>query len=116
MRLAARFGGWVTTGHPADTQDEWWQGVAELAALFDGIVVENDGVADTAPRYLSLDSAPVFSLTSVGAFTDAAGRAAELGFTDIVIHWPRSTGPYAGRETVLEQVVSDVLPGLRNSA
>ena len=63
-------------------------------------------------RYLSLDAGPMFSLSSVTAFTDAAGRAAELGFTDIVTHWPRSTDPYAGHESVLERVASDVLPGL----
>jgi hypothetical protein len=54
----------------------------------------------------------VFSLSSVEAFRDAAGRAGELGFTDIISHWPRSSSPYEGRETVLEQVAHDVLPEL----
>jgi len=38
-----------------------------------------------------------------------AGRAAELGFTDVVAHWPRPDGPYAGSAVVLEAVASDVL-------
>ncbi len=115
MKLAARFGGgWVTSGQPAETLDEWWQGVGALAKRFEQILDETG--RGGVHRYLSLDAAPVFSLTSADAFTDAAGRAAELGFTDIVTHWPRSSGPYAGRETVLEQVVSDVLPNLRDTA
>jgi alkanesulfonate monooxygenase SsuD/methylene tetrahydromethanopterin reductase-like flavin-dependent oxidoreductase (luciferase family) len=115
MRLAAAFGhGWATTGLPADTLDEWWQGVEKLCGRFDEALAEAGRESGSVHRYLSLDSAPVFSLASVGAFTDAAGRAAELGFTDIVTHWPRSSGPYAGRETVLERVVTDVLPELRN--
>lgn len=118
MRLAARYGaGWVTTGpEAAKAQDEWWRGVEEMATKFEQILADAGRDPAKVQRYLSLDSAPVFSLSSVGAFTDAAGRAAELGFTDIVVHWPRSSGPYQGRETVLEQVVSDVLPGLRGVA
>jgi alkanesulfonate monooxygenase SsuD/methylene tetrahydromethanopterin reductase-like flavin-dependent oxidoreductase (luciferase family) len=116
MRLTARFGGgWITNGNRAATLDEWWQGVAELSKKFDEIIAESGRDNATVHRYLSLDAAPVFSLASVGAFTDAVGRAGELGFTDVVTHWPRSGGPYEGRETVLEQVVSDVLPGLRNA-
>jgi alkanesulfonate monooxygenase SsuD/methylene tetrahydromethanopterin reductase-like flavin-dependent oxidoreductase (luciferase family) len=116
MRLTARFGGgWITNGGHAETLDEWWQGVAELSKKFDEVIAESGRDNATVHRYLSLDAAPVFSLASVGAFTDAVGRADELGFTDVVTHWPRSGGPYEGRETVLEQVVSDVLPGLRNT-
>ena len=46
-------------------------------------------------RYLNLDSAPTFSLTSAAAFEDAVGRAAALGFTDVITHWPRTTSPSA---------------------
>ena len=41
------------------------------------------------------------------------GRAAELGFTDLVAHWPRPSEPYAGDEGVLERVASEVLPRWR---
>ena len=47
---------------------------------------------------------PQFALESVGAFEDAVGMATELGFTDVVCHWPRPEGPYAGSEAVLEAV------------
>jgi len=114
MKVAATFGGgWVTTGRAAETLDEWWRGVAGLAERFDAVLAGSGRERDEVHRYLSLDAAPVFSLVSKDAFVEATGRAAELGFTDVVVHWPRSSGPYAGREAVLEEVVDDVLPGLR---
>lgn len=114
MRLAARLGeGWVTTGRPADSQEEWWRSVRELADRFTDAVRAAGRDQGDVRRYLSLDAAPVYSLSSLGAFADAAGRAAELGFTDVVVHWPRSGSPYQGREAVLEQVAEDLLPRLR---
>ena len=62
--------------------------------------------ASSVDRYLSLYSGAVFSQQSVGVFEDAVGRAAELGFTDAVTHWPRESGPYAGDVRVLEQVAA----------
>ena len=38
------------------------------------------------------------------------GRAGELGFTDVITHWPRPDGPYAGDVSVLETVASEVIP------
>ena len=63
-------------------------------------------------RYLSLDGAPRFSLESAELFTEMVGRAGELGFTDVVTHWPRAEGVYAGSEAVLEEVAGR-LPDLR---
>lgn len=109
MRIAAGFGqGWVTTGKGGDTIEDWWAGVADLAKKF----TDTPGT-DGLDRYLSLDSAPVFSLSSVDYFREAAGRAGELGFTDIITHWPREDGVYAGRLSTLERVVQTVLPELR---
>jgi alkanesulfonate monooxygenase SsuD/methylene tetrahydromethanopterin reductase-like flavin-dependent oxidoreductase (luciferase family) len=114
MTLAARFGAaWATTGRKSETLDEWWKSVAELSEVFEEKLELVGRDSASILRYLSLDAAPVFSLASVDAFTDAAGRAAELGFTDIVTHWPRSHGEYEGRELILEKVASDVLPGLQ---
>ncbi|WP_430780042.1 LLM class flavin-dependent oxidoreductase [Actinoplanes sp. G11-F43] len=112
MRLAARHGdGWVTTGPQAETAEEWWREVAAIHGRFQDAV---GAVGRTGPvdRYLNLDTSPVFSLSSVGAFTDAVGRAAELGFTDVITHWPRESSWYAGDEKVLEAVVAE-LPRLQ---
>lgn len=104
MRVAAGGDAWATTGPPGDpgTVDAWWRGVADLVARFDEIAVSAGRDPAEIDRYLDLDSAPVYSLTSVDTFTDAAGRAAALGFTDAIVHWPRPAPPYAGNERVLD--------------
>ncbi len=115
MTLAARHGdGWVTTGLPAEDRDEaaWWRSVATLSGRFDEALAAAGRPAGDIARYLNLDSSPVYSMSSAGAFTDAVGRAAELGFTDVVAHWPRASGWYAGSEKVLETVAAQ-LPRLR---
>lgn len=115
MALAARYGdGWVTTGLPPEDGDlaAWWGSVATLSARFDEALAAAGRPAGAVSRYLNLDSAPMYSMTSADAFTDAVGRAAELGFTDVVAHWPRASGWYAGSEKVLE-TVAGLLPRLR---
>jgi alkanesulfonate monooxygenase SsuD/methylene tetrahydromethanopterin reductase-like flavin-dependent oxidoreductase (luciferase family) len=100
MALAARFGqGWVTTGKAGVDGAPWWRLVADHAKRF-------EDTGSTADRYLSLDASGTYSLSSVDCFADAAGRAAELGFTDVLTHWPRKDSWYAGSEAVLEQVVA----------
>jgi alkanesulfonate monooxygenase SsuD/methylene tetrahydromethanopterin reductase-like flavin-dependent oxidoreductase (luciferase family) len=113
LRLAARYGqGWVTIGTGGDDADSWWRGVAELSARLDGVLEQAGRQRDTLDRYLMIDSGPEYSLSSVSAFTDAVGRAGELGFTDVLVHWPRESSWYAGDESVLEAVAGQVLPKL----
>lgn len=102
MALAARFGqGWTTYGpvppdeRTASAQDQWWAGLAELAVQYDEIEALA-GRREPARRYLSIDGAPVFSLESVDTAVEGVHRAAELGFTDVVLHRPRADGIYAG--------------------
>ncbi|GAB3691548.1 LLM class flavin-dependent oxidoreductase [Angustibacter aerolatus] len=111
IRLAARRGeAWATTGttRPDDGQARWWQGVAEALDRYRTACDE----LGRAPgdRYLNLDSGAVFSLSSADAFTEAVGRARELGFTDVVTHWPREHGEYAGDERVLDEVAQHLDP------
>ena len=108
IRLAATLGdGWITYGGRGETLDEWFAHVAELVGRFDDAV---DAVGrGPLDRVLSLDSSPRFSLESVELYAEMAGRARELGFTDVVTHWPRPDGPYAGDLAVLEAVASSVV-------
>ncbi len=111
MAVAARWGqGWATTGAEGDA-DTWWDGVAALVRRFDEVCAEQGSGPDR--RYLSVDSA-TYALSSRGHFADVVGRATGLGFTDVVTHWPRPDGVYAGSEAVLEQVAAD-LPALRRA-
>ncbi|HEV7172100.1 LLM class flavin-dependent oxidoreductase [Pedococcus sp.] len=106
LRLAAAYGqGWVTYGRGGDTLEDWWAGIAELTRALD----EAEAAATRAEplrRYLSLDGSPRFSLENAALFEEMVGRAADLGFTDVVTHWPRDEGPYAGSESVLDDVAS----------
>jgi alkanesulfonate monooxygenase SsuD/methylene tetrahydromethanopterin reductase-like flavin-dependent oxidoreductase (luciferase family) len=105
LRLAARLGdGWVTTGRDGDDLDGWFDDVGSLAGHYE----EACAGAGRAPgrRILLLDAAPRYALESAGLHAEMSGRAAELGFTDVVTHWPRPEGPYAGDEAVLEEVAA----------
>ncbi len=117
MRIAARFGrGWVTTGFGGDTEESWWRGVAEANRQFSEALQAEGRDPAKVDRYLQSDSGPVFSLSSVDQFRDVLGRAGELGFTDVITHWPRPDAPYGGSESVLEEIASDVLPALHGES
>ena len=104
IRLAARQGeGWVTTGGSEEDREQWWSGIATLSRRF-----EDEYEASARPgeiaRVLSLDIESDYSLASAAAYEDAVGRAEALGFTDVVAHWPRDEGIYAGTESVLDEI------------
>ncbi|GAB3124142.1 LLM class flavin-dependent oxidoreductase [Glaciibacter psychrotolerans] len=107
LGVVARFGsGWVTTGADGVVGDAWWAAVGTLVARL-GDAAEAAGRDPLSiDRYLSLDSGGSYSLTSADAFEDAVGRAAEHGFTDVISHWPRADGIYAGSEAVLDEVAT----------
>jgi len=108
LRLATQYGaGWVTTGVKSPDFDSWFASVVGLSHRLDDVLEGRK-----LDRYLALDSAR-FSLSSVDAFEDVVGRAAELGFTDVITHWPRAEGVYAGSEDVLETVAAGVIPRWR---
>jgi alkanesulfonate monooxygenase SsuD/methylene tetrahydromethanopterin reductase-like flavin-dependent oxidoreductase (luciferase family) len=110
IALAARLGdGWVTTGSRALGPESWWQTIADSMSRFTDALAAAGREAADVPTYLSLDASGRYALASPGAFTDAVGRAGELGFSDVITHWPRPDGPYAGQESVLEDVAADVL-------
>ncbi len=116
MAVAARLGqGWITYGPTYATEDEpgaaaqerWWRGLAEQAAAFDEVVAAHR--APGAPplrRYLSLDGAPLYSLSDVARACEDLARAESLGFTDVIVHWPRAEGIYAGDESALEALAT----------
>ena len=101
----------VTTGVRADSLAGWWQSVADAAARFDDALDAAGRPAEDVRRFLSLDASGTFALTSADYFADAVGRAAELGFTDVITHWPRPSGWYAGDESVLESVAARISSG-----
>jgi len=112
IALAARFGdGWVTTGRPSEDLEVWWREVGGGLRRFDDALAQAGRAPEAVPKYLSLDAAGVYALSSVEYLVNAVGRAGELGFTDVITHWPRPDGPYAGEESVLEAGAAQLLPG-----
>jgi alkanesulfonate monooxygenase SsuD/methylene tetrahydromethanopterin reductase-like flavin-dependent oxidoreductase (luciferase family) len=114
LRLVVEYGsGWVTTGPKVETLDGWWAALAELCGRLDEALGTAGRDSATLERHLNLDSSPQFALSSAGSFEEMVGRAGELGFTDVITHWPRPDGPYAGDVGVLETVASQVIPQFR---
>lgn len=109
LRLAARLGQrWVTTGPPAAA------GRHDDRAVLDAVRRQRDGLEE-ACRAAGRDPATIdrmflhmgdvaSALDSADAFEDLAGRYAELGFTDLAIHYPRPEPPFAGDPGVLDVI------------
>jgi alkanesulfonate monooxygenase SsuD/methylene tetrahydromethanopterin reductase-like flavin-dependent oxidoreductase (luciferase family) len=115
LRLAAGAGqGWATTGGRRDGGEAgWWAAVAELADRFGEALASTGRAPGEVDRMLSIDAGPRFTLESVELFTDYVGRARELGFTDVVAHWPVPGAPvYDAAEEMVERVAA-ALPGVR---
>ncbi|SOE72190.1 Luciferase-like monooxygenase [Streptomyces sp. OV198] len=114
MKLAARHGqAWVTTGDPklyeTGTPEQSVQAihgqVEKLAAACAAVgrdVSELDKILLTG--FTPDRGRP---LESLDAFVDFAGRHAELGFTDIVIHWPIRDSDFAADEKVFERIAME---------
>ena len=116
MALAARFGqGWATYGpvldpdaglSPAAAQEAWWSGLAAQVEQLREIAGRLAPEGRVPDLYLNLDGAPVYSVESPATLVEGVERAADLGFTDVVVHWPRAEGIYAGSEDDLVEGLS----------
>jgi hypothetical protein len=113
MRLAAEYGEtWVTTGdrRPSDALLDARTGAdvvrAQIARLEDACdAIGRD--PSTLKRLVLTGPELDGGLASVERFRDTVGRYAEVGVTDLVVHWPRSSEPYAADPTVFERIFSD---------
>ncbi|MFT4126710.1 MAG: LLM class flavin-dependent oxidoreductase [Gordonia sp. (in: high G+C Gram-positive bacteria)] len=106
VRFAARHGdAWVTTGGSGDTLDEWFTRVAHNREVYEQTRADA-GHASTPDTYLSINAAPGNPLESIGRFDEISSRAAGLGFTDLIVHWPRVAEPYRGDVAVLDALAA----------
>jgi alkanesulfonate monooxygenase SsuD/methylene tetrahydromethanopterin reductase-like flavin-dependent oxidoreductase (luciferase family) len=106
MRLAARLGqGWVTTGGAANDREQWWRTVADLSRRFNTSLANADRPPHDVDRYLVLDALRPSALTA-DEFAESVDRASDLGFTDVVFHWPRPGEPFAGDERLLDDIAA----------
>ena len=111
MRLAqSRAEGWVTNGpsHQGVSSQEWWASVGAAVASFDALAAELESpLAAGYVRLLNIEEA-VGRATSVAEIVDVIARAASLGFTDVVLAWPRPTPPYQGDEAWMEGLAAEL--------
>jgi alkanesulfonate monooxygenase SsuD/methylene tetrahydromethanopterin reductase-like flavin-dependent oxidoreductase (luciferase family) len=109
MRLVAKHAQtWVTFGDPALTGDDHFAGLPRLIAMVDAACAEVGRDPATLDRLILTGSGGPDFFGSAAEFGDASGRYAELGFTDVVLHYPRSGEPYAGDPAVLEEIAGEL--------
>ncbi|TLS41490.1 LLM class flavin-dependent oxidoreductase [Streptomyces montanus] len=116
MNLAARYGqAWVTTGDPklleTGTPEQSVQAirgqVEKLAAACDTVGRDVDELDKILLTGFTPDR--LRPLESLDAFVDFAGKHRELGFTDIVIHWPIPDSDFAADQKVFEHIAMEAV-------
>ncbi|MFD5855823.1 LLM class flavin-dependent oxidoreductase [Streptomyces chartreusis] len=120
LRLAAQYGqAWVTTGDPkvseSGTPEQSFQAIrGQVEKLSDACAAIGRDVAGL-DKVLLTGFTPERSgvLESLDAFVDFAGRHQELGFTEIVVHWPIPDSDFAADEKVFEQIAMEAAAQLR---
>ncbi|MBI0294670.1 LLM class flavin-dependent oxidoreductase [Streptomyces sp. PRKS01-29] len=114
LRLAARYGqAWVTTGDPKIS--ETGTPADSLAAIGGQIERLGKACAETGRGADDLDKIFLTGFTpdgtgplsSVDAFVDFAGRHAELGIEEIVLHWPIPDSIFAADLGVFEKIATE---------
>ncbi|MEU0378597.1 LLM class flavin-dependent oxidoreductase [Streptomyces cyaneofuscatus] len=116
LKLAARYGqAWVTTGDPKLYEDGT---PAQSDEALRGQVTKLGTACETLGREVAeLDKILLTAFTpdrsamldSVDAFVDFAGRHREIGFTEIVVHWPIPDSDFAADRAVFERIATDGL-------
>ncbi|WP_327137206.1 LLM class flavin-dependent oxidoreductase [Streptomyces sp. NBC_01340] len=114
LRLAARYGqAWVTTGDPKlyenGTPEQSLQALRGQAERLADVCAEHARDVSDLDKILLTGFTPDRGrpLESLGAFVDFAGRHQELGFTEIVVHWPIPDSDFAADEKVFEQIAME---------
>ncbi|MER5947521.1 LLM class flavin-dependent oxidoreductase [Streptomyces sp. NPDC001904] len=119
LKLAARHGqAWVTTGDPklfeTGTPEESIQAIrGQVDKLGAACAAIGRDVAELGKVLLTgFTPDRARPLESVEAFVDFAGRHRELGFTEIVVHWPIPETPFATDQKTFERIATEALARL----
>ncbi len=112
MRLAAAFGAaWVTTGDLAgdgsllDTT-AGARVVGRQIARLDEVCAAQRRDPSSIARLVLTGPRLHAGLGSRQELDDTIGAYAAVGVTDLIVHWPRATGPYAGDLRTFERVIA----------
>jgi alkanesulfonate monooxygenase SsuD/methylene tetrahydromethanopterin reductase-like flavin-dependent oxidoreductase (luciferase family) len=111
MRIAARHASvWVTNGDrshrgPPLGPAEGAEVVRRQGAVFDEVCATERRDPTTIDRLVLTGARLDSGLQSRQAFDEVKEAYAAVGTTDLVVHWPRDTEPYAGDESVLHDIL-----------
>ena len=110
LRVAARHAAvWVSSGPRSHTDPplpaaEGAAAIArQLARLEDACAAEGRDPA-TLDRLVVTGPLLDGGLRSLDAFREVRDAYAAIGITDLVVHWPRASEPYAGDEAILDEI------------
>jgi alkanesulfonate monooxygenase SsuD/methylene tetrahydromethanopterin reductase-like flavin-dependent oxidoreductase (luciferase family) len=119
LRLAARYGqAWVTTGDPklyeTGTPEQSRQALRDQTKKLAEACADIGRDADAMDKILLTGFTPDRGrpLESLDAFVDFAGEHRQLGFTEIVIHWPIPGSDFAADENVFERIATEAITQL----
>ncbi|MFF3729881.1 LLM class flavin-dependent oxidoreductase [Streptomyces sp. NPDC002476] len=119
LKLAARHGqAWVTTGDPklyeTGTPEQSVEALRGQIERLGKACAEADRDVADLDKILLHGFTPDRNrpLESVDAFVDFAGRHRDLGFTEIVVHWPIPDSDFAADLAVFERIATQVLKQL----
>ncbi|WP_316529411.1 LLM class flavin-dependent oxidoreductase [Kitasatospora brasiliensis] len=114
MRLAARYAArWVTIGdarQPGERSEEesWHLLERQISRLADACKEVGREPSDIG-KLVNVSRIVETPYASPARFVDVIGRCHDLGFTDVVINFPRQTGVFSGDRTDFERAVSAAL-------
>ncbi|QCX81926.1 Alkanesulfonate monooxygenase [Streptomyces sp. YIM 121038] len=109
MRLAARHAqSWITVGVPGRFQEGRFDRMAGLLedqlARIDEACAAEGREPSTLARIVVAGEQLGGVLESAQSFTEAREMFSGMGFTDMVVFWPRADFPFAGRPEVLDAI------------
>ncbi|MFI6245128.1 LLM class flavin-dependent oxidoreductase [Streptomyces sp. NPDC051016] len=114
LKLAARHGqAWVTTGDPKlyenGTPEQSVEALrGQLGRLGEACAAIGRDASEPEKVLLTgFTPDRARPLDSLDAFVDFAGRHQELGFTELVIHWPIPDSDFAAEQKVFEQIAME---------
>ncbi len=96
LRVAARHGqGWVTVGASGSgaSSQAWFDAVTLQVANLAAACEREGRDPDSLRRVALVNLEAQWAQGSVSVWDDFCGRVEELGFTDVVVHWPRPEDP-----------------------
>ena len=110
MRVVARHGSiWVTNGDRSHRgaalgPEQGAAVVARQLRLLEEVCAEEGRDPATVDRLVQTGPRLDAGLSSPARFAEVKEAYAAVGVTDLVVHWPRPTDPYAGDESIMERI------------